>query len=57
MKLNINQRFSQTKDVFNSKDVYIKITSRYKKLQFRDKGGTDGGKTLLFQNQENYNQW
>ena len=35
--------FSQTKDVFNSKDVYIKITSGPFKLQFRDKGGTGGG--------------
>ena len=34
--------FSQTKDVFNSKDVYIKITNKHK-LQFRDKGQTGGG--------------
>ena len=40
--------FSQTKDVFNSKDVYIKITSGPFKLQFRDKGGTGGGRKPTF---------
>lgn len=40
--------FSQTKDVFNSKDVYIKITSGPFKLQFRDKGGTGGGRKPNF---------
>ena len=35
--------FSQTEDVFNSKDVYLKITASDHKLQFRDKGGTGGG--------------
>ena len=40
--------FSQTKDVFNSKDVYIKITPDKFKLQFRDKGGTGGGKRPTF---------
>ena len=35
--------FAQTDDVFNSKDVYIKITASAHKLQFRDKGGTGGG--------------
>jgi hypothetical protein len=35
--------FSQTNDVYNSKDIYIKITSGKIKLQFRDKGGTGGG--------------
>ena len=39
--------FSQTKDVFNSKDVYIKITDRHK-LQFRDKGQTGGGLSPKF---------
>ena len=34
--------FAQTQDIFNSKDVYLKITSQHK-LQFRDKGGTGGG--------------
>jgi hypothetical protein len=34
--------FSQTKDVYNSKDVYLKITTQHK-MQFRDKGGTGGG--------------
>ena len=40
--------FSQTKDVFNSKDVYIKITPNKFKLQFRDKGGTGGGQRPTF---------
>ena len=40
--------FSQTKDVFNSKDVYIKITSGKPKIQFRDKGGTEGGTKANF---------
>ena len=40
--------FSQTKDVFNSKDVYIKITPDKFKLQFRDKGGTGGGQKPTF---------
>jgi len=40
--------FSQTKDVFNSKDVYIKITPDKFKLQFRDKGGTGGGQRPTF---------
>ena len=40
--------FSQTNDVFNSKDVYIKITSGPFKLQFRDKGGTGGGQKPNF---------
>jgi len=35
--------FAQTKDIFNSKDVYLKITAGKHKLQFRDKGGTGGG--------------
>ena len=39
--------FSQTKDVFNSKDVYIKITNKHK-LQFRDKGQTGGGLSPKF---------
>ena len=34
--------FSKTKDVYNSKDVYIKVTNSHS-LQFRDKGGTGGG--------------
>ena len=34
--------FSKTNDVYNSKDVYIKITNTHS-LQFRDKGGTGGG--------------
>lgn len=34
--------FAQTQDIFNSKDVYLKITDKHK-LQFRDKGGTGGG--------------
>ena len=40
--------FSQTRDVFNSKDVYIKITSGKPKIQFRDKGGTEGGTKANF---------
>ena len=40
--------FSQTQDVFNSKDVYIKITPNKFKLQFRDKGGTGGGQRPTF---------
>ena len=40
--------FSQTTDVFNSKDVYIKITPDKLKLQFRDKGGTGGGQRPTF---------
>ena len=40
--------FSQTQDVFNSKDVYIKITPDKFKLQFRDKGGTGGGQRPTF---------
>ena len=40
--------FSQTRDVFNSKDVYIKITSGKPKIQFRDKGGTEGGTRANF---------
>ena len=40
--------FSQTQDVFNSKDVYIKITTGPFKLQFRDKGGTGGGRKPTF---------
>ena len=34
--------FSKTNDVYNSKDVYIKVTNSHS-LQFRDKGGTGGG--------------
>jgi len=34
--------FAKTKDVYNSKDVYVKITNQHA-LQFRDKGGTGGG--------------
>ena len=34
--------FSKTDDVYNSKDVYIKVTNSHS-LQFRDKGGTGGG--------------
>ncbi len=34
--------FAKTRDVYNSKDVYIKITDQHA-LQFRDKGGTGGG--------------
>jgi len=34
--------FAKTQDVYNSKDVYIKITNQHA-LQFRDKGGTGGG--------------
>ena len=40
--------FSQTKDVFNSKDIYIKVTSGKPKIQFRDKGGTEGGTKANF---------
>ena len=40
--------FSQTDDVYNSKDIYIKITSGRIKLQFRDKGGTGGGQNPNF---------
>ena len=40
--------FSQTKDVFNSKDVYIKVTSGKVKLQFRDKGSTSSGTKASF---------
>jgi len=40
--------FSQTDDVYNSKDVYIKITSGRIKMQFRDKGGTGGGQNPNF---------
>ena len=40
--------FSQTSDVYNSKDVYIKITSGKIKMQFRDKGGTGGGQNPNF---------
>ena len=40
--------FSQTRDVFNSKDIYIKVTSGKPKIQFRDKGGTEGGTKANF---------
>lgn len=40
--------FSQTKDVFNSKDIYIKVTSGKPKIQFRDKGSTSGGTKANF---------
>tara|TARA_R100001594_G_C4026127_1_gene260255 strand:- start:19 stop:1494 length:1476 start_codon:yes stop_codon:yes gene_type:complete len=35
--------FSQSNDIFNSKDCYIKITPSAHKLQFRDKGSTGAG--------------
>ena len=40
--------FHKHKDVFNSKDVYIKITTDKFKIQFRDKGGTGGGRKPTF---------
>tara|TARA_R100000152_G_C6759887_1_gene183876 strand:- start:2 stop:1441 length:1440 start_codon:yes stop_codon:yes gene_type:complete len=39
--------FSNTNDVYNSKDVYLKITNKHR-MQFRDKGQTGGGLSPKF---------